>query len=388
MVQYGYCNYCPADRIVNLGSVEKGKLKLGIGVYSTIVVGFEPFYNEEFIALLEKFVRSGGNLLWNAAPSAGENGKIPARWLRLFGLKSAQTVVEGGAAHQVNFSGALKDIEPMNVPTDMLPDRIYNVVPADGTEAVANANNSVIGVTRKYGFGQATYIGCRLRDDQSGESGDAPSTLFDVLKTLGAYGGIDAVDNPETVSRKSDFFATQFPNGTYSLCRHYKTMRELWPDGSFRRNEEADAEFLKTYELMVPLELDFEEFSLDGHKISYKGKSLVQYRLSPRGKLIGFRGDATCGITIDGKKYKITKDPANTVFATIEEERLPDGYKMGWIINSTAPAVDICTKIPENAELYWDVDTDGLDLRTHENLSFKGSKVYKEGVGTVVILVK
>jgi hypothetical protein len=275
----------------------------------------------------------------------------------------------------------------MKVSTDMLPDRIYNVTVGDG-EAVANANNFVIGATRKYGLGRATYIGCRLRDDQSGESGDAPSTLFDILKRLGAYGGDEAIDNPYTIARKSEYFATRFANGAYSLCRHYKTMRELWPDGSFRRNEEADNKFLETYDLMVPLELNFEDFSVDGHKITYTGKNLLQYRLSSRGKLIGFRGDATCGITVDGKTYKITKEPANTIFNVIEESRLPDGYSMGWIVSSNAPVVDICTKIPENAEIYHDVDTDGEILKVDERLSFKGSKIYKEGIPTVVILVK
>lgn len=387
MVQYGYCNYCPADRIVNLGRVEKGELHLGIGTYSTIVVGFEPFYNEEFIALLEKFVRGGGNLVWNSTPSADEKGRIPNRWLKLFGLKSAENLIEGGAAHEVHFSGILSGIPKMKIPTDMLPDRVYRVTVGSG-EAIANANNFVIGATRKYGLGRATYIGCRLRDDQSGESGDAPSTLFDVLKTLGAYGGQSALDNTETISRKTEYFASHFNNGAYSIARHYKTMRELWPSGSFRRDDEADAEFLKTYELMVPLSLEFDQFSIDGHKITHKGKYLLQYRLSPRGRLVAFRGNDTCGITVDGKKYNITKHPATTSFSIIEESRLPDGYKMGWIVSSTASEVNICTKIPENAEIYFDVDADGLDLRHDDKLSFKGSRIFKGDINTVVILVK
>ena len=269
----------------------------------------------------------------------------------------------------------------------MLPDRVYNIKLGDG-EAVANANGFVIGSTRKYGLGRATYIGCRLRDDQSGESGDAPSTLFDVLKKLGAYGGADVLDNTETISRKTEYFATHFNNGAISICRHYKTMRELWPDGSFRRNEEKDADFLEKYELMLPLELELNEFEIEGHKVSYTGKNLLQYRLSPRGRLVAFRGEGTCGVTIDGKKYNITKEPATTIFSTIEEERLPEGYKMGWILCSHASEVNICTKIPENAEIYHDIDYDGLDLRVDERLSFKGSKVFKEGVHSVVILVK
>ncbi len=388
MVQFGYTNYCPADRVVNLGKLEKGKLKLGTGVYSTIVVGFEPFYNEEFIALLEKFVKGGGNLVWNSTPPATDSGNIPARWLKLFGLKSAQSLTEGGVGQKVNFTGLLSSIEPMKVPTDMLPDRIYTVVPGEGCEAVANSNNCVIGTTRRLGAGKATYIGCRLRDDQTGESEDSPSTLFDVLKTLGAYGGIDSSDNIETVARRSEYFATKFPNGTVSLCRHYRTMRELWPEGSYRRNEENDAEFLKTYPLMVSQKLDFEDFALDGHRIDYKGDNLVQFRLDTRGRLIGCRIENSCGITIDGKNYKITKEPSNTIFNLIEEASLPDGYKKGWIVNSNAPTVDLHTKIPENAELYWDNGTYGEDLRADERLSFKGTRLYKQDVPTVVILVK
>jgi hypothetical protein len=57
-------------------------------------------------------------------------------------------------------------------------------------------------------------------------------------------------------------------------------------------------------------------------------------------------------------------------------------------VSSTAPVVNICAKIPENAEIYRDVDGDGCDLREDERLSFKGRRVYKNDVPTVVILVK
>ena len=139
---------------------------------------------------------------------------------------------------------------------------------------------------------------------------------------------------------------------------------------------------------MVPLELDFDEFSLDGHKISYNGNNLLQYRLNSRGKLIGFRGDNTCSVTIDGKKYKITKEPANTIFNEIEPCRLPEGYKKGWTLHSTAGEVNLCCKIPDGAEIYHDVDTDGLDLRVNESFSIKGNKVIKAPNASVVILVK
>lgn len=388
MVQYGYCNYCPADRVADLGKVENGKLKLGLCNYSTIVVGFEPIYNEDFLNIIEEFAKCGGNVIWNSTPTADKNGVIPASWLELFEIDTATVVTDGVSAKSISFSGMLSSIANMNVNTSYLPDRTYKIEISGASSPVAYADGTLIGCTREYGCGRVTYIGCRLRDDQSGESGDAPSTLFDVLKALGAYGGKDCNDNPETISRKSEYFASRFPNGTYSLCRHYRTMKELWPEGIFMRHQDVDEEFLKTYDMLVPTELDFTDFSLDGHKISYKGKGFVQFRLDSCGNLCGFRGDNTQGITIDGKEYKITDKNANTAFGLIEDCRIPDGYKMGFMISSSADTVDICTQIPEGAEIYAAPHATGFELIADENLSYTGSKVFKGNTKTVVILVK
>ncbi len=388
MVQYAYTNYCPADRVTKLGKVEGGKLKLGLCSYTTIVVGFEPFYNKDFVLLLEKFAREGGNVIWNSTPPADKLGNVPDAWLELFGLRSAQIVTEGSSAESVSFSGELSDISPMNVPTDMLPDRVYKIELDNNSQPVAYVGESLVGASCKHGDGRATYIGCRLRDDQSGESGDAPSTLFDVLKTLGAYGGRECTDSPETVSRKSQYFVTRFPNGTYSLCRHYHTMRELWPEGVFRRHNDRDAEFLAGYDLLTPIQLDFDDFSLDGHKITYHGNNFMQYRLDENGNIIGFRGDNTCGITLDGKEYKVTDAPANTAFGIIEDCRIPEGYKMGWMIDSDADVVDIHNIIPDGAELYIAPDAFGDELIPCEKLSYDGSKIFKGEARTVVVLVK
>lgn len=389
MVQYAYTNYCPADRVTNLGTVEGGKLKLGLCSYSTIVVGFEPLYNEEFILMLEKFVSEGGNLLWNSTPPADKLGEVPDRWLKLFGLRSAQIVTEGGVADSISFSGELADIPPMRVPTDMLPDRVYKIELDSNSTPVAYADGSLVGASRRYGEGRATYIGCRLRDDQSGESGDAPSTLFDVLKALGAYGGRENCDSPETVSRKSQYFATQFPNGAYSVCRHYCSMRELWPSGAFRRRDDEDAKFMESYDMLVPTELDLKDFALDGHKITYSGSNFLQYRLDGQGNIIGFRGDNTCGITIDGKEYKVTDTPANTAFGIIEDCRIPDGYRMGWLIDSDAEVVDILSIIPDGAEIFAAAPyAMGDELTSNEKLSYQGSKIFKGDVRTVAVLVK
>ena len=388
MVQYAYANYCPADRIKSLGKVKDGSLQLGICSYTTVVVGFEPFFDPDFVALLQEFAHTGGRVIWNAAPPVDTSGNVPASWLDLFGLRAAQSVTEGGTATCVCFAGPLSDIAPMRVPTDMLPDRIYAIQAGSEAAPVAYANGKLIGASRACGKGTVTYIGCRLRDDQSGETGDAPSTLFDVLKAFGAYGGKDCSDSPETISRKTGYFATQFPNGAYSICHHYHSMKELWPLGMFRRRGEDDAKFMESYDLLVPTALDFSEFSLDGHKITYSGERFLQYRLDKAGSLIAFRGDNTCGITIDGKVYAVTDTPANTAFGILEDSRVPDGYRMGWLVDSNAPVVDICTQIPEGAELYAAENAMGDELTVCDELSFEGSKIHKGKVRCVVLLVK
>ena len=275
----------------------------------------------------------------------------------------------------------------MHIPTDMLPDRVYRIE-IENAEPVAYADAALIGAGRPYGNGRVTYIGCRLRDDQSGESGDAPSTLFDVLKALGAYGGKDCPDSPETVSRRSPYFATKFPNGAYSLCRHCHPMRALWPEGIFMRHQDVDAEFLKGYRLLVPTELDFHEFSLDGHRITYHGQNYLQYRLDGDGNLIGFRGDHTCGMTIDGREYSVTDAPAKTAFGLLEDCRIPEGYQMGWMIDSDAGVVDICNIIPDGTELYMAPGAVGDELIPCEDLSYDGSRILKGDVRTVVVLLK
>ena len=388
MVQYGYTNYCPADRIVNLGKVKDGKLSLGLCNYSTIVVGFEPFYNPEFVALLKEFIMGGGNVVWNSAPPADINGVIPSDWLELFGIKTCARVTEGKTAYKINFAGALYGIDDMKIPTDMLPDKVYNITLDSTSEGVAYAHGMLVGAHKTYGAGKATYLGFRLRDDQTGETDDSPSTLFDVLKRLGAYGGDSNTDSPETISRKSEYFVTKFPNGTYSFCRHYRTMRELWPDGRFMRNKEADNEFLKTYKYMVPLELDIENMSIDGKCVSYHGKGFCQYRFDDDGNLCGFKGDNTTGITIDGKEYSLTENKANTVFSKLEDCRLPDGYSEGWIICSDADKVNICNNIPDTAEFYLNPDLVINQLLPAPDVYANGSTIYKGNNNIVVILIK
>lgn len=382
MVQYGYANYCPSDRVVNLGRVEDGVLRLGIGRYTTVVVGFEPYYDDKLMDVLEALMAQGGRVIWNSTPPADAMGVIPQRWLDMFGIASAENLVQGGSAEKVTFCGSLEFVHPMLVPTDMLPDRIYGITPAEGTEIIARADKKIIGAKR----GSAYYIGCRLRDDQSGETGDCPKTLFEVLKQSGAYGGTGCLDNTETISRSSRYFATKFANGTVSLCNHYYPMKEYW-DGGFGRNRQRDEESLANYEYMVPIELSLKDFAVEGHRITYGGHSLVQFRVDENGTLLGFRGCGSTGITIDGKKYNITSEPNDTIFNTLDPACVPDGYSMGWQIFSDAEEVDICSVIPEGAEIYRNDYVDDC-LTEDANLKISGSKVIKPGARCVVVLVK
>lgn len=390
MVQYGYTNYATADKIMELGKVSRGKLTVGNESYSAVVVGFEPFYKPKLLEILEKFVKSGGTLIWNSTPPCAKNGRIPARWLSLFGLKSAKTLTEGVSAHRIYFSGTLQNIKPMPILSDHLPDRIYSVIPEKDTEIVASTPRATIGVRKKVGAGQALYIGCRLRDDQSGEAngGKQTTTLFDVLKTLGAYGGIDSLDNTETLSRTTPYFVSKFQNGTYALANHFYPIRECWSSNNYARNPQRDAEEMKSCRL-TPLDITLDRFSIEGHEISYEGSGVLEYRLDKRGRLIGFSGIASTGITVDGKTYRFTKEPADTLVCPLEECRIPDGYKSGIVVRSTALEVDIGRKIPDDAEIYLYPDTIGEELKTDPGTYFKGRRVHNDSTGVfAVILIK
>ena len=385
MVQYAYCNYCPADRIVNLGSVKDGKLYLGTDAYSTIVVGFEPYYNEAFLSLLENFAAQGGTVVWNSTPPADVDGQVPAQWLKLFGLESVQSLVEGGTARNVTFDGMLGSVPAMNILSDSLPDRVYRI--GTPNQILAYADGAPVGTGRKVGNGFVCYLGFRLRNDQTGDSGDGPRTLFQVLKTLGAYGGANADDNAETISCTSPFFATKFANDTVSVCNHYYPMREQW-EGGFGRNRELDEKALKDYPYMVPVTLDLTDFSVEGHTVTYKGTGAVQFRTNADGALIGFYGNDSTGITVDGKSYTFTEAPAHTLFNELESDRLPAGYTKGWEVVSSAPSVDLNCDIPADAELYNDVMLDGSVLNEDARLSLDGSVLIMQDVWAAIILAK
>lgn len=390
MVQYGYCNYCPADRMLRLGKIENGELVLGLGRYRTIVAAFEPFYNETLLERLEEFAEQGGNVIWMSAPPCDETGRVPERFLRAFGLETATPLTEGKSAYQVRFEGDFASLAPMKVLTDMLVDRIYPITTGSLSTPIAFAQtgtgNMRIGAMSPVGDGKMIYIGCRLRDDQSGDSGDAPSTLFDFLKRAGAYGGPLCKDNTETISRHSSYFCTKFANGTISVANHFRGMKEYWAEG-FHRDENRDAMDLSGYPYMAPVLIDFMDKDIEGHMISYRGEGVLQYRLDGEGRLVGYHGDGCPDyFIVDGDVYAFTDDHCLLIFNEIEADRLPEGCSQGWIVQTSAPEVRLPFAIPASAKVYRDTLGDGTQLDDDPALSLDGSRLTMGGVFSAVIL--
>ena len=138
---------------------------------------------------------------------------------------------------------------------------------------------------------------------------------------------------------------------------------------------------------LTPLEISLDRFTVEGHEISYKGEKVLEYRLDKRGRLVGFSGIASTGITIDGKTYRFTKEPADTLVCPLEECRVPEGYKSGIVVRSTAVDIDIGRRIPDDAEIYLYPDQIGEELKTDEGTRFKGRWVHNESIGAVAIIL-
>jgi hypothetical protein len=327
MVQYGYGNYITEEKLLQYGRLaEDGRLEVKGRYYRGIVVLFEPFVKKETMDLFSRFVRRGGKIIWTAAPAvmdeaAGETGVEPAlvesAFLDLFGLEAAEPLASPRkmAGREVCFSGSLAAIPPMRILTGLLPDQVYGLTPKTG-EIVARLDSLVTGVLRRYeGGGAAACFGFRLRDDQSGSSGEGVAALFNVLRALGVYGQ----DSLEARSRPDDarYVMNAFPNGAVSVANHYRRFTENWY-GSFFRDEEKDRELLKGREL-PPVEIVLENEDIHGHRISHKGSDVLSYRLDKNGVLLGFSGSACRGISVDGKEYVFADKPLTLTWTLVED---------------------------------------------------------------------
>ena len=329
MVQYGYCNYITEGKLLENATVTgRGTLLVKGREYRALVVLFEPFVRRETLELIRDFLSRGGKVVWTSIyPLLAEDGEdiLPA-WKELFGIRDVESAIRGTAmpGETIAFRGLLADVRPMQVLTDMLPDRVYPCVPGEKATVVAVARDKVLGAAREHaGGGLALYLGFRPRDDQSCSTGQDIDTLFSVLKSVGAYDpdGLEVRSRPAG----SRYNMNRFPNGAVSIANHYRTFYEKW-SGRFFRDEKEDAAALEGREL-PPVEINLREMLILGHTITYTGMDVLTYNLGPAGRLLGFAGSNTKGITVDGKKYEFVQEPADLVWTVIPEEQLAAGIK-------------------------------------------------------------
>jgi hypothetical protein len=277
--------------------------------FTTLVVLFEPFPDPDLLALMEKFVQGGGNLVWSGPPPIINNRGEPCleRWESLFGVDYQPRLFQGTIApgKKVRFLGRFGHIPEQTILTDFLVDHTYPVFPRNGSEKVAMVNEDIVGTLRASGKGKTCFLGFRPRDDQSRSLGYEERTWFEILDALEAYPGTGAFpgynDNPEHLSRTTDYLCTRFPNGTTSIARHYRTHAENW-HGGFGRNREADEMALEENPL-PDSRLKLEDFKVNGHRISFIGDLFVSYRLDQNDDLLAFDGRHCKEIVIDGSSH-------------------------------------------------------------------------------------
>ncbi|MDD4773165.1 MAG: hypothetical protein PHZ09_06115, partial [Eubacteriales bacterium] len=339
MTQYGYCNYITEAKLLENAILDnRGHIIVGDYTYRTIVVLYEPFIAEKTIILLERFVLSGGKLLWQAAWPAmtEEGGPVTDCFKALFGIAGVTPACRPHTAkdRSIYFTGTFEGIEPMMVITDLLPDYIYPVEVSDG-ETVAFLDDKPVAACKYYdNGGVALYCGFRPRDDQSASLGYDKDTLFRLLEKMGAYGE----NSLEAKSRPADskYVFNGFPNGAIAVANHYRTFDEAW-DGQFFRNRELDVKFLEGREL-PPLDITLDGEVLEGHKITYSGNNLLIYNYD-NGRLSAYRGQGTNTIKIDDNEFVFADRPVDIGWGKIRNKFLCDGLNEVYILNCRTPAV-------------------------------------------------
>jgi len=341
MVQYGYANLISADKLVECGTVGgdgrlavRGTHAASVSYYGAICVLYEPFPCAELMALLHAFVEQGGTVVWTSVPPMGEKREA---WMGdLFGARLEGTTDPLGLAlpaRQVVFEGALAEVAPMAVLTDLVVDRLFPVAPVEGAAPVASVRTGgpegqrCVGVRKAYpGGGQAVYLGFRPRDDQSASTGVEVGTWFELLRCLGAYPGAGCAgdDNPTVVSRTTDYLASVFPNGATALCPHYRHHAESWPGGFFR--DQTLDEGLMRENPPPDDRLELCNLRIAGQTVCYQGRHAVTWRLGEAGGLLAFAGYACTGIELEGQAYTWSVEPVDVAWHPLGPEHAAPGY--------------------------------------------------------------
>lgn len=334
MVQYGYCDYITEEKLQEFARADGGKLLVNGRAYGTVVALFEPFLAPKTAQLLRAFVMNGGKLLWTAVPAAQfDDGSSAAAWFEdLFGAKGANAARPVSLEdREIRFEGRLAGVAPMTPCTGLLPDMGYPCEAADA-QIVARCGETVLGTAKEYPRGGlAVYLGFRPRDDQSQSMGADIDTLFAVLNAMGAYdGSLERLSRPENAR----YLLNRFPNGAVTVANHYRTFQEAW-DGSFFRVEEDDRKALEGRAL-PPIEIDLNG-RVGGCDVVYSGTDALSFCWKD-GQLLGFAGNGTTGISLDGHEFRFTDAPASIAFAQMDARHLSSGVRELLLVKCDSPA--------------------------------------------------
>lgn len=359
MTLYGYANYITQAKLLEMGKVKNGTIVLGGRVFTTLAAQFEPFPSKQLMALLRKFVKGGGRLIWSGPPPilSAEGEPILAEWSALFGVNYIPRQEDGILApgRRITFREQLAAVAPQIILTHYMPDRVYPVTPGKGTVPVALMGNDVVGTLhQRTGEGPALFLGYRPRDDQASSLGYETRNWFEILNAIGAYpstGKFRQNDNTEFLSRTTPYLCCRFPNGTVSIARHFRHTPELWP-GGFARDAKQDAEYLK--QNPPPDDsLKLNRFLINGHTVDYEGAQLVVFRTDERKRLVSFAGYNTNAISIDGKRTEFAEKPVGGIaWAPVPEaRRLKGGALMQLILYGSGDVYIPVFGLPEKLEV-------------------------------------
>ena len=316
MVQYGYCNYITEQKLLEYASVDStGMLMVNGRSYRALVFLYQSFINGKTLKLINDFLANGGRVIWMATPPVlcWDNDGPADIWCDLFGVKPGSELFRGIPAKnsKIRFDAVVNTAD-MVIPTEMLPDFIYDVTANDAKE-IAWLGDRAVGFEKIYaGGGRSVYLAFRARDDQSQSMGSDISTLFDLLCYIGAYSkdGAEIISRPE----KAKYLINRFPNGAVSIAAHYRTFKECWP-GLFGRDPKQDEEYLLGREL-PSMEITLSNERLFGNLVNYRGSGTLSYRVED-GRLCGFSGNSGY-IAINGKEYSFAAPGADVCFTNVD----------------------------------------------------------------------
>ena len=119
-----------------------------------------------------------------------------------------------------------------------------------------------------------------------------------------------------------------------TVANHYRTFQEAW-DGSFFRVEEDDRKALEGRAL-PPIEIDLNG-RVGGCDVVYSGTDALSFCWKD-GQLLGFAGNGTTGISLDGHEFRFTDAPASIAFAQMDARHLSSGERERLLVKCDSPA--------------------------------------------------